>query len=1519
LPTPARYLLRALGVVVGLALLLVLLFNAALIYLRTPAGTARLLAIGLGAANEAITGHIDAQNVTIRGSHVLIQGAHLVDSEGTLVASIEKADVDIVFPALLLGHIEARNVQLSGPVFSVVLDEDGSNLDRAFAPKHPDPGAPPVRPPPITFIVHHLDIEQGRVEVKTPEGPPFLLQGLALAGDGRYVLRSQDFQLNVQGNGGVDKPTPGPISLLFQGELRGRQLSLSADVHLAGGNLVGDVKNGPEGLDGHFALDVDPSLARALVRSWPLRVPLALSAEARHSGAGYSLSGDAALGRARVELRGDVNLEAPAAQKVRVSVQHLDFAELLGRGPKSDLGLTLDGEGNGTSWSTAKGSLRLSVPPSRIRGAEVGPVAVVARLEAGRLDVSSFRAQLPGLQLTGAGEGTARALEATLHLEVTDLSALGRTLGDVVSLPPLSGQGALQVELMGHPTHPGGHVEGHFATVSLGAFFAQGLELSVKLPDVARPLDANATLAFGRLSLAGRSLKDVHATLVSEGRGVQLQVTAASGVHVALAGTADADARGLLLDTLLLEFPDARWALKAPAALRFDEKHLSAERLELVSGAQSLAFEGGVSAGHVQASLEVAHLDLGHLPSVLVPPSTRLSGILDAAASAHGAEGHPDVTLKVDVAGGSWHGLTDVTVHADAGRTENRLTLGAHVAALGSTLDVEAEAPESLLGHRVHQPVALHLSAQGVDVGLALCDLARAGFFLEGCPAGAALALAHVGLEATVGGFADGPSVHLTLHAADLRLKGLPPVDATLGVEADEGSPVGLKLSATGLEGTLEVQASLKATTGQLLARRPTFEGWRTLPVDIALKAAGLKLALLQETGYLPRTVQGTLGAVASLTGTLAAPKGQAEVDVENLVLPPWPGGQAHFSLTAENTLDARLTLTSAKGEKGMVHLTVGAPLSELLLRTDPEKLARAAVLLEGDVGPFELRDLPLDANRLRRDRQLLDGQFRLTFDGRGTLLAPVVTATALANSLGPKDGAHFEGTAKFHSAEGRQTLQVKLSSASGGALDLDAETALDLSLPGLRHGLHPGAAPLKATLHSVRFEPDFVASFIPAMRSISGKLEVDGKAQGTLGQPDVEGSISWTNGAIGIIGFGLYQDIQLKASASNARFAIEQLSARVQSGTLSLQLKGERGAEGFAVSGALHTQDLPVVLDDQLWCTATLQADLGGTARPWELDLSRINLSQVELQIPEARRKDLQPLNAPQDVILTRHGVPVDTRQAARAIGLDPRHRGLAAGTQAAPKSYFLKLSLEAPNHIAVRGKDVTLELGLSKPFQVDLGEQVSIEGEVRILRGRGDVWGRRFEVQPGGQVRFLGPPQEAQLDVTGVYTSVQSQAKVYMHLSGAVTNVRVTPSSDPPLGESEIYTLLATGRTTLAQSSVGSSTAVGGDAGASIVGSWAATQLKKAVGVALPIDVLSVEVGNDERVGNQTRLEAGKYLTDDIYIGYQGRTNADPFRYQNSNAVRVEYRFLRRWSLQLEYGDANAGSLDAVWSRDY
>jgi translocation and assembly module TamB len=1516
-----RPLVRALLFLAALALFLLLAFNGLLAYVRTPSGTARLLRLGLGAANEAIRGHVQAEAVTIHGTHVLIRGASLLDSEGRQVAFIERVDAEIVFSALLRGHIEARTLTLIRPSLSVVLDEEGNNLERTFSPRHPGPPDAPGKPVPLTFIVHQLDLEQGRLSVQTLEGPPFLLQGLVLEGAGNYALRSQDFELETRGNGALDQPTPGPVTIALRGASRGSTFEADVDLRAAGASVVANLRRSTsQALDGRVALDVSAALARALVRGWPLRVPLALTAEAQHAGAGFLVSGDAAAGRARLQLRAEVEVERAVARTLRVDVQHVDVLELFGRGPPTDFSFTLHGEGSGNSIAAANGKLELSVPKSRVRSADVGPVEVRARVQGGRLDVSSLKAVLPGVELVGSGRVTRRSLEGTLQLEVRDLGSLKTTLADFLGpMPPLSGSGTLRVQLSGRPTHPGLEAQGHFASLDIGAFSTRALELTFKLPDVARPLDANANVTAGLLVLSGRTLKNVHGRLSAEGRAVQLAVTSGA-VHLQLAGTADADARGVLLETGTLEFPEESFQLKAPARVRFDDKRVATERLELLSGTQSLALTGGVSGSHLDATLEVERLDLARLPALLAPPSWKLGGTLSLTASAHGPERHPDLALQADLSHGAWHGLQEVSAQLEGRRTAERLSAEGHLLALGASAEVKLDGPELALTQRIHQPLSLQLRVQGVDVARLLCDLAQAGFLRAACPTGTAVASARANLEASVDGFADGPKVHLALFASELNGHGLSSKQVTLKLDADDAKPVALSLAGDVLGGALDVQATLKATTGELLARRRSWTGWRTVPIDASLQASGLRLGALQEARLTPREVQGTLDARATLYGTLEAPQGKADILGHGLVLAPLPPGEVHLAITADNALDATLTLTSAAGEKGRAHLSVGAPLGEILAKASPEALSRATLSLEGDVGPFALRDLPLEANRLRRDRQLLDGEFRVTFDGRGTLLAPTLNATLTASGLGPKSGAHFQGTAHLHSANGTQALDVKLQSETGGTLDLMGAVQLDLSLPALRRGLHVAEAPLKLQLHSVRFEPDFVASLLPWMRSISGKLQVEGEANGTVGHPELQGSVSWTDGALGVIGFGAYQNIQLKASASNDRFALDELSAKVQGGTLSLQLKGERAATGFDVQGALRTSNLPVVFDDQLWCIATTKVEVRGVAREWELDLSQVNFTQADLQLPEAKRKNLQDLNAPPDVILTRHGVPLDAEKALRVLASDPRHRGQAVGKDASLRNVFLRLALEAPNHISVRGKDVSLELALSKPFQVDLGDAVRLSGAVRILRGRGDVFGRRFEVQPGGQVSFSGPPEEAQLDVTGIYTSVQSQAKVYMHFSGDVTNVKITPSSDPPMAESEIYTLLATGRTQLAQSSVGSSTSLGGaDAGASILGSWAATELKKAVGVALPIDVLSVEVGSDERGYNQTRLEAGKYLTDDIYIGYQGRTNADPFRYQNSNAIRVEYRFLRRWSLQLEYGDANAGSLDAVWSRDY
>ncbi|MGO9829884.1 MAG: translocation/assembly module TamB domain-containing protein [Myxococcaceae bacterium] len=1519
-PTPAAHLRRALLVLGGLALALLLAFQGALAYLHTASGTARLLRLGLAAANGAIAGQVAASGATIQGNHVVVHGATLLDPEGTQVAFIEEVDVELVWSALLRGRLEARTVLLTQPSFTLALEPDGSNLDRTFAPRHPGPtdaaGGPSV---PLTFVIQRFELTQGRLQVQTPEGPPLLLQGLGLTGSGRYALRSGDFQLETRGNGALVQPTPGPVTIVLATEHRGSRFSADVDVRAAGANVVADVRRrGGSALDGHLALDVAPNMARALVRGWPLHVPLSVNGNARAVESGFLVSLRAAAGRARLELQADVNLERALAQTVHVQVQHVDLAELLGRGPKSDLAFSLEGSGRGSSWHAGSGTLQLTLPPSRVRGEEVGPVELSMRLERGLLELSSLKATLPGVELSGSGRETSKSLVGTLQLDVHRLAALQDTFGEVLALPPLSGQGRVQLEVSGPPAHPQLAVEGHFATLAVGPFSAEGLELTGRLPDLTRLLQSNASVQASTLSLAGRSAKDVQATLRTEAQRVELQLTAAGPVRLELAGTADGDARGLTVDRLALEFPEETWTLSAPARLRFEQTRLQTETLELLSGHQSISLTGRLAQRHVEAAFRVTALDLARLPALAVPPGWQLAGTLDMTADVQGPEDHPDVVVRADWANGSWHGLRGVNAQLGARRTAERLALEGRLSAAPGTVELELEGPEAALRRRVHQPLTLHLKSAHLDVGQALCDLAKAGLWSAGCPSGTALVQAQLAARASVEGFADAPSLRLSLQATDVVAFGLPAREGALSLEGDEATPVKVTLSATGPEGNLRAEASLE-DSGRLLARRRSWAGWRSVPLRATLQAEGLALAALEKALRLPDSVTGTASVRAELSGTLADPRGEAEVEVQKLVVSPWPEGEVHLSVQARDTVNARLTLSGLALDSGWVQAAFGAPLGRWWAASG-EELAQATLELKGDLGPVHLNQLPLGINRLRRDRRLLDGQFRLGFEGHGTLSAPTLTATATATELGPSNGAHFEGTGQLRYADGRETLEVKLQSANGGMLALDAQLQLDLAWPAVRRGLHLSEAPLSARLHSEHFEPDFIASLLPGVRTISGKLQVQGQAGGTLGRPELKGALSWTDGAVGIIGFGLYQDIQLNASASNERFAIEHLSAKVQGGTFSLQLLGTRAADGFALSGELSSKDMPLIVSDQLLCFATLKAQLRGSALPWSVNLSEVNLSQADIQLPELRRKDLQDLSSPKDVVLTRNGVPLDRGRALRGPSSKPRRSGATAETPAAASGDFLKLGLLAPNHVFVRSQDVTLELGLSTPFRVALGEQLAVTGEVKIIRGRGDVWGRRFEIQPGGQVRFAGAPERALLNVTGVYSSVLTQAKVYMHFSGEAAQVKVTPSSDPPMSESEIYTLLATGRTSLVQSSLGSTSSVGGgEAGASILGSWAANQLKTAVGVAVPIDVLSVEVGNDERGVNQTRLEAGKYVNDDIYIGYQARTNADPFRYQNANAIRVEYRFLRRWSLQLEYGDANAGSLDAVWSRDY
>ena len=203
---------------------------------------------------------------------------------------------------------------------------------------------------------------------------------------------------------------------------------------------------------------------------------------------------------------------------------------------------------------------------------------------------------------------------------------------------------------------------------------------------------------------------------------------------------------------------------------------------------------------------------------------------------------------------------------------------------------------------------------------------------------------------------------------------------------------------------------------------------------------------------------------------------------------------------------------------------------------------------------------------------------------------------------------------------------------------------------------------------------------------------------------------------------------------------------------------------------------------------------------------------------------------------------------------------------------------------------------------------------GKIASLEGRAELVGRKFELTRG-EVSWAGgeAPDDPRLELRALWDNTQEQVKVHVHVSGTARKPRIELSSDPPLDDAQIATLLATGRRELRRGA----TAAAGGAAASVLTNTAAERLRQTIATALPLDRLQVEVG--ENGFQATRVEAGTHLFDKFYVGYRRNFGAETRRDENTNEVRAEYEVSPHVTLESEYGDANSGGLSVFYVRDY
>jgi translocation and assembly module TamB len=1510
--------------VLGLLALGVLVVAGVLVYVHTEAGSARVLAFGVRAANEAIAGKLTAGSLEIHGGHIVLRDVTLETPEGERVAHVDLLEVRAALLALIGKTVHLSVVRIEHPELWLTLDDEGMNLTRVIAARNPKPAEPSSGPLPFTFVVDTFQLDRGAVRFvvkgKGEEARRMALTGLGLRAAGRYAGPTGAFDGQLDARAGVSGVLDGPLQLAVRGKGDGKALDASVDLGLAGLVLRGS--GSKRGTAAQARLDrllVPPVVGRALIPAWSPSVPVELSGEGALDGdvARADLRGRAGTSQLALQARGDVR--ATTLEKGHLELRHVNLAQLLTDGPASDLALTAEVRGGGKSLETLTGAADLSVPPSEVRKATVGPVELHATANRGTFDVRELRAVLPGLRLQGRGRGTTRNIEVSLDAEAMDLALLGKTFGSLSAsrFPPLAGSGTLHVEASGPLRHPGVSAEGKFPSLQVNDVRARALTLSAHVPDVDKPLDANAQVGAQELRLGERVLKPVSFTLLTRGRALDLHAGTGGFLPLELhvGGTMDEDRLGIEMETLAIRYPEASWAMEEPAHLRFAANDTSLEPMRLVAQEQAIRLGGWKRGTKVEATVGLETLDLGKLPHALLPSNLPLAGRVTLDAHARGSLADPSLEATIDAADVSVGKVQHLFLKGNASWISRRAKAQLAARGLGTELTADVDLPVDALRRRKHEPVRARIAMPAFDVAQVVCTAVRMKLIAWGCEEDRAEVSGTAELQLDLSGHADTPVLQAAARTHGLRYRQLPPTDLTLAVDGPERGNLSASAKGTALQGTVDVQASVGRSLARLVSDARPAETLRTAELQARARIAGLQLKPLREAGLLPRDVSGAVSLSADLAGTVSAPTGELKLQTQQLQTPPMDPTDLTLEVKAEKVIAAALEAHDAHGALANVRLEVGVSPADLQSRRTFDEVP---VRLNGTFGPLELSRLPIVVGEGRLARRLR-GTLEGTVQGRGSLQAPTLAAEARTAQLGAGETPLGKAEVNLDYQQARSRLRVALASVNGGSLNVDATADLDLSYPALRRGLKPATAPFQATVVAQRFDLAFLTGFTTTLRKVAGTLDIDARTSGTVGSPQGQGRLEWKDGAIGLAGYGEYQRVHLLANASNDRISLDDLDVRTESGSLKLTALGTRSGSQWRLKANGEANGFPVFTDDQLVASLSLRTDLDGTARRGTIELNKVRIPEAHVELPAQSRRDLQSLRRPDDIILFKNGKPLDPKRARALLAKDRGAEaalGGSGGLETESKPTTVIAVLDAPKNLWVKGQDLNVEVGLSQDFRIEVGEETELFGEVRILRGRLDVLGRRFDFQRNSVVRFTGPPTEPALNVTAIYNNAKAGVKVSMNVQGEAGEIQLVPSSEPPLTESEIYTLLATGRTTLKRGSGGSE--IGSAQAVSVLGSLAASQLKSAVSDKVGLDVLSVAAG-DEGTLHGASLEAGKYLTDELYLGYAGKVGADPNKYENANAVRLEYQFLPRWTFEAVYGDAKSGSADIVWTRDY
>ncbi len=438
-----------------------------------------------------------------------------------------------------------------------------------------------------------------------------------------------------------------------------------------------------------------------------------------------------------------------------------------------------------------------------------------------------------------------------------------------------------------------------------------------------------------------------------------------------------------------------------------------------------------------------------------------------------------------------------------------------------------------------------------------------------------------------------------------------------------------------------------------------------------------------------------------------------------------------------------------------------------------------------------------------------------------------------------------------------------------------------------------PSDAPLSATVQGDLDLGWLGEIVLTDSQLLTGILKLDFQLAGTLGSPHPSGTILIRQGGYQHLLQGvLLQDIEADARIMDNRFDLISLTA-TDGGQGRLQIHGgadldpdQRFPFQFSILlDAMRVLDSPMVQAR----LAKVDLDVSGTASAQEVS-GLVVLDRMEVFIKDVGGPQVAELPV----------VEINTPQAASPEQPAPP-----------PSAPPMTLDIEArfPARVFVRGRGLDSEWGGNLRITGTAAEPV-IRGEIRPQRGRLDLLGKRFTVDPESMIQFTGgqPPLPfINLAASLARRDPDGEKTFTVRISGIPPDIPPPAlSSEPPLPQDEILSQMLFGRslsrispTQAAQLAL---------AARELAGHGSGLNLMTTARDLLQLDDLDFISGQS---GNMS-LRAGKYIHDRVYL----RLDSDLKTGKETASVDVE--LTSRINLESTIGP-KGGGLGLFWKRDY